>query len=181
VLSRKWKEKTSLPDQEIADSRVSSLCRRARQMRLPTAYKPALLAHRSSNPKPPRPRDLLASTPVRPPSPRAAISSLLLPSHQHHRDHHRTHSDNNGDGDATRSAAGRLVFPSARSTDAPPRESYNGARREVSPARSAVSQPPPASTVVAGDSDARASLWAELKDIRRRARTPGAGVVLPAI
>jgi len=93
--------------------------------------------------------------------------------------HH--HSDNNGDGDATRSAAGRLVFPSARSTDAPPRESYNGARREVSPARSAVSQPPPASTVVAGDSDARASLWAELKDIRRRARTPGAGVVLPAI
>jgi len=172
------KKRTSPPTQEIADGRVSSLCRRARQMRLPTSNKPAL-AHRSK-PMPPRPRDLLASTPVRPPSPdeaaasapppgaiaqpkpRAAISSLLSPSH-----HHRAHSN---------SPAGRPAFPSARSTDAP-RESYNGARREISPARSTVSQPPPASTAVAGDSDARASLWAELKDIRKRARTPGAGVL----
>src|SRR5712671_1518492 len=125
-------------------------------MRLPTSNKPALLAHRSK-PMPPRPRDLLTSTPVRPPSPdeaaasapppgaiaqpkpRAAISSLLSPSH------HRAHSN---------SPAGRPAFPSARSTDAP-HESYNGARREISPARSTVSQPPPASTAVAGDSDAR--------------------------
>jgi hypothetical protein len=41
-----------------------------------------------------------------------------------------------------------------------------------------VSQPGPSSTAFTvgapGDSEARVSLWAELKDIRRRARTPGA-------
>jgi hypothetical protein len=148
--------------------------RRARQMRLPTSYKPVLV-HRP-NSLPPRPRNLLPPTPARrPPSPdaeeaaaqadhalrptrpiqtpptnllqpkpRTAASSFVSPSHQHHH-----HPDDN-----------------------------HGAHRESSPARTAVSQPGPSSTAFTvgapGDSEARVSLWAELKDIRRRARTPGA-------
>ena len=150
-------------------------------MRLPTSYKPAL-THRSKT-VPPRPRSLLPSmttgpppsdeaaaaaedqpTRLMPPSieqpkPRAGISSLLsLPSHPLH--------------GARPTAIGRPTF-STRSTD-----DHSGARRREplpSPtARSAVSQPP-AATLGGGDSEtARASLWAEMKDIRRRgARTPG--------
>jgi len=152
-------------------------------MRLPTSYKPAL-THRS-NPVPPRPRSLLPSTTTRPPpssdetaavadhptksmppsieqpKPRAAISSLL-------------HG-------ASPAGVGRPTFP-PRSTD----DQFVHRREQPppppSPTRSAVSQPPAASTTAAaaaaalgdGDSEARVSLWTELKDIRRRTRTPGA-------
>lgn len=148
-------------------------------MRLPTSYKPAL-THRS-NAVPPRPRSLLPSMTTRPPpssdetaaaatdhptkliprsieqpKPRAAISSLL-------------HG-------ASPAGVGRPTF-STRSTD-----DQFAHRREPSPTRSVVSQPPAASTTAAaaaavlggGDSEARVSLWTELKDIRRRTRTPGA-------
>jgi hypothetical protein len=45
-----------------------------------------------------------------------------------------------------------------------------------------MSQPPASTATVGisggpGDEEARVSLWAELKDIRRRARTPAGGVV----
>lgn len=143
-------------------------------MRLPTSYKPAL-THRS-NTVPPRPRSLLPSMTTRPPpssgetaaaaadhpansmppsieqpKPRAIISSLL-------------HG-------ASPAGVGRQTF-SARSTD-----DQFAHRREPSPTRSAVSQPPAASTTATtalggGDSEARVSLWTELKDIQRRARTP---------
>jgi len=154
---------------------------RARQMRLPTSYNPPL-AYRA-NPVSPRPRNLLPSS-IEQPKPRAVISSLLsLPSHQPH-----------GVNGASPTAIGRPTFSTARSTadddhhQRTPREynhnPNNGTnRREPSPpppsptARSAVSQPP---TTLGGggggDSEAaRVSLWAELKDIRRRSRTPGAG------
>jgi hypothetical protein len=165
--------------------------RRARQMRLPTSYTPAL-AHRSKT-VPPRPRSLLPSTSARPPpsdetaadhptrpsieqpKPRAGISSLLsLPSQ------HNLHG-------ASPTGVGRPTF-SARSTD-----DHNGAYRRglllppPSPTRSTVSQPAAvastgtAATAAAfvlgggGDSEAaRVSLWAELKDVRKRGtRTPG--------
>ena len=148
-------------------------------MRLPTSYNPPL-AHRA-NPVLPRPRNLLSS-PIERPTPRAAISSLLsLPSHQPH-----------GANGASPTAIGRPTFSSARSTDdnhhqRTPREynhnHHNGAnRREPSPppsptARSVVSQPPTTLGGGGGGGDseaARVSLWAELKDIRRRSRTPGA-------
>jgi hypothetical protein len=160
------------------------LFRRARQMRLPTSYNPPL-AHRA-NPVPPRPRNLLPSS-IEQPKPRAAISSLLsLPSHQPH-----------GANGASPTAIGRPTFSSARSTDddhhhrqRTPRENnhnhhhYNDANRREEPspppsptARSVVSQPPTTLGGGGGDSEAaRVSLWAELKDIRRRSRTPGAGM-----
>jgi hypothetical protein len=157
-------------------------------MRLPS-YKPVLV-HRP-NPLPPRPRNLLPSTPARPPSPddqsrptrlmspsilqpkpRTAVSAFLSPSDQHHQRHHP--NDDLGGASPGR----RPIFSSARrerSVDGP--REYQGAHREPSPARSAVSQPPTSTAVVASggpeDSDARVSLWAELKDIRRRTRTPG--------
>jgi hypothetical protein len=160
------------------------LFRRARQMRLPTSYNPPL-AHRAS-PALPRPRNLLPSpSSIEQPKPRAAISSLLsLPSQQPH--------VANG---ASPTAIGRPTFSSARSADddhhhqRTPREynnnHYNGAdRREPSPppsptARSVVSQPPTTLGGGGGGGDseaARVSLWAELKDIRRRSRTPGASM-----
>ena len=178
----------------------SSYCRRARQMRLPTSYKPAV-GHRT-NPAPPRSRSLLPSTPIprpsspdeaavtatdvsdqeqRPtraapppvvaqPKPREAVSSLLLPSSSHYRPHSRRHPD------ASPSPA-RPKFSVRTSTDvtAAAREERGGRQpreREPSPTRSVVSQPP--STVAAVE--ARVSLWAELKDIRRRSRTPGPGL-----
>jgi hypothetical protein len=161
-------------------------------MRLPTSYTPAL-THRSKT-VPPRPRSLLPSTSARPPpsdetaadhptrlsieqpKPRAGISSLLsLPP-----PNHNLHG-------ASPTGVGRPTF-SARSTD-----DHNGAYRRglllppPSPTRSAVSQPAAAAastgTAAAtafalgggGDSEAaRVSLWAELKDVRKRgARTPG--------
>jgi hypothetical protein len=154
------------------------LHRRARQMRLPTLA----LTHRT-NPPPSRPGGLLRATPVHPssppdeaaadisdqgqrarptrasppslaqPKPRAAILSLLSPSSHNRRNLHDASSM-------------RPKF-STRSTDAG-RDGLGP--REPSPARSVVSQPP--STVAAVE--ARASLWAELKDIRRRSRTPAA-------
>ena len=168
------------------------MSRRARQMRLPTSYTPAL-AHRSKT-VPPRPRSLLPSTSARPPpsdetaaehltrpaieqpKPRAGISSLLS-----------LHSPNHNLHGASPTGVGRPTF-SARSTD-----DHNGAYRRglllppPSPTRSAVSQPAAASTGTGtaataafalgggGDSEAaRVSLWAELKDVRKRgARTPG--------
>ena len=170
---------------------LSPLSRRARQMRLPTSYTPAL-THRSKT-VPPRPRSLLPSTTTRPPlsdetaaehptrptieqpKPRAGISSLLS-----------LHSPNHNLHGASPTGVGRPTF-SARSTD-----DHNGAYRRgllmppPSPTRSAVSQPAAAaSTGTAataafalgggGDSEAaRVSLWAELKDVRKRgARTPG--------
>ena len=162
------------------------LSRRARQMRLPTSYKPAL-THRSKT-VPPRHRSLLPSMTTGPPpsdetaaaedqprrsmlpsieqpKPRAGISSLLsLPSHPLH--------------GASPMAIGRPTF-STRSTD-----DHSGARRREplpSPtSRSAVSQPP-AATLGGGDSEtARVSLWAEVKVIRRRGvRTPGVAKELP--
>lgn len=154
-------------------------------MRLPTSYNPPL-AHRA-NPVPPRPRTVLLPSSIEQPKPRAAISSLLsLPSHQPH-----------GANGASPTPIGRPTFSSARSTDdhhqRTPREynhnhHYDGANRREEPspppsptARSVVSQPP---TTLGGgggggggDSEAaRVSLWAELKDIRRRSRTPGAGM-----
>ena len=157
------------------------LFRRARQMRLPTSYNPPL-AHRV-NPVLPRPRNHLPLS-IEQPTPRAAISSLLsLPSHQPH-----------GANGASPTAIVRPTFSSARSTDddrhhrqRTPREynhnQYSGANpREPSPppsptARSVVSQPPTTLGGGGGGGDseaARVSLWAELKDIRRRSRTPGA-------
>jgi hypothetical protein len=152
-------------------------------MRLPTSYNPPL-AHRA-NPVLPRTRNLLPSS-IEQPKPRAAISSpLSLLSHQP--------NGANGAG-ASPTTIGRPTFSSARGTDddhhrqRTPREysHYNGAnRREPSPppsptARSVVSQP--ATTTLGGEAGgggdseaARVSLWAELKDIRRRSRTPGAG------
>ena len=133
---------------------------RARQMRLPTSYKPAL-THRS-NPMPPRPRNLLMSTPVHPPSPdavaRAAISPLHPPSSPSRRRHRPT-------ADPSPGRPKLPFFPSA------PRSSTDAAAgpREPSPTRSAASQPPPST---AAATEARVSLWAELKDIRRRSRTP---------
>ena len=169
------------------------MSRRARQMRLPTSYTPAL-AHRSKT-VPPRPRSLLPSTSARPPpsdetaaehptrptieqpKPRAGISSLLS-----------LHSPNHNLHGASPTGVGRPTF-SARSTD-----DHNGAYRRgllmppPSPTRSAVSQPAAAASTGTGtaataafalggggDSEAaRVSLWAELKDVRKRgARTPG--------
>ena len=151
---------------------------RARQMRLPTSYKPAL-THRS-NPMPPRPRSLLMSTPVHPPSPdaaaakatdttiqarsraapiaRAAISPLHPPSSPSRRRHRPT-------ADPSPGRPKLPFFPSG------PRSSTDAAAgpREPSPTRSAASQPPPST---AAATEARVSLWAELKDIRRRSRTP---------
>lgn len=148
-------------------------------MRLPTSYNPPL-THRA-NPVLPRPRNLLPSS-IEQPKPRAAIPSLLsLPSHQHH-----------GANGASPTTIGRPTFSSARSTDEDhhhrtPHKHYNGAnRREPSPppsptARSVVSQPPMilggGGGGGGGDSEAaRVSLWTELKDIRRRSRTPGSGI-----
>jgi hypothetical protein len=172
-----------VPGAESADWLPLPLHRRARQMRLPTSYQPAL-THRM-NPLPSRPGGLLRATPVRPssppddtaavtdisdqgqrtcptraspsslaqPKPRAAILSLLSPSSHNRRDLH--------------DASSMRPKLSARSTDA----GRDGPKpREPSPARSVVSQPP--STVAAVE--ARASLWADLKDIRRRSRTPAA-------
>lgn len=144
-------------------------------MRLPTSYNQPL-AHRA-DPVLPRPRNLLPTS-IEQPKSRAAISSLLsLPSHQPH-----------GANGASPTAIDRPTFSSARSADdhhrRTPREfshnQHNGANRlERSPpsptVRSVVSQPP---TTLGGGGDsetARVSLWAELKDIRRRSRTPGAG------
>ena len=148
-------------------------------MRLPTSYNPPLA--RRANPVLPRPRNLVPPS-IEQPKPRAAISSLLsLPSHQAH-----------GANGASPTAIGRPTFSSARSADDAHHQRtsreynhdhHNGAnRREPSPppsptARSVVSQPP---TTLGGggggDSEAaRVSLWTELKDIRRRSRTPGAG------
>jgi hypothetical protein len=165
-----------------ANASLPCLFRRARQMRLPTSYNTPL-AHRA-NPAVPRPRNLLPSSSIEQPKPRAAIPSLLsLPSHQPH-----------GANGASPTAIGRPTFSSTRSTDddhhhhqRTPREynhsHYDGAdRREPSPppsptARSVVSQPPTTLGGGGGDSEAaRVSLWAELKDIRRRSRTPGAGM-----
>ena len=147
-------------------------------MRLPASYNPPL-AHRM-NPVLPRPRNLLPPS-IEQPKPRAAISSLLsLPSHQPH-----------AANIASPTAIGRPALSSARSADddhhhqRAPREYnpnlLNGAnRREPSPppsptARSVMSQPPMTTLAGGGDSEAaRVSLWAELKDIRRRSRTPGA-------
>ncbi|KAH9079630.1 hypothetical protein EDB83DRAFT_2343719 [Lactarius deliciosus] len=164
---------------------------RARQMRLPTSYKPAL-AHRS-NPMPPRPRNPLPPTPVRPPSPDAAAAAASadetdavqerptrararaapITSHHHH---HLPSSPSRRTplrpavaaavGDASSARRPKLPFyipPAPRSTDTTP-----AGLREPSPTRSAASQPP--STVAA--TEARASLWAELKVLRRRSRTP---------
>ncbi len=151
---------------------------RARQMRLPTSYKPAP-AHRP-NPLPPRPRSLLPSSPARPPSPDEAgaqadhgrptrppmTPSILQP------------KPRTAVGGA--SPAGKpTIFSSVRrerSVDAP--REYYGAHREPSPARTAVSQPPVVSCGPGVDSEARVSLWAELKDIRKRTRTPG-GTMVP--
>ena len=147
-------------------------------MRLPTSYNPPL-AHRA-NPVLPRPRNLLPLS-IEQPKPRAAISSLLsLPSHPPH-----------GANIASPTAIGRPAFSSARSVDDDHHHQrtlrehnhnhLNGAnRRESSPppsptARSVASQPPMTTLAGGGDSSAaRVSLWAELKDIRRRSRTPGA-------
>lgn len=152
---------------------------RARQMRLPTAYKP-VLAHRP-NPPPPRHRHLLPSSPARPSSPDEAgaqadhsrptrpptTPSILQP------------KPRTAVGGA--SPGGRpTIFPSVRrerSVDGA--REYCGARREPSPARSAVSQPPAVSCGPGVDSEARVSLWAELKDIRKRTRTPG-GTMVPS-
>jgi len=165
----------------IIKALMPPLSRRARQMRLPMSYKPGL-THRSKT-VPPRPRNLLPSMTTGPPpsdetaataadhptklispsieqpKPRTGISSLLsLPSHPLH--------------GASPAGIARPTF-STRSTD-----DHSGARRREPPpsptARSAVSQPPPAA-LGGGDSEAaRVSLWAEMKDIRRRgARTPG--------
>jgi hypothetical protein len=152
---------------------------RARQMRLPTSYKP-VLAHRP-NPLPPRPRNLLPSSPARPASPdeeaRAqpdhgrptrppTTPSILQP-------RPRTAAVGGA------SPAGKLtIFSSVRrerSVDAP--REYYAAHREPSPTRTAVSQPPLVSCGSGVDSEARVSLWAELKDIRKRTRTPGSAMV----
>ena len=150
---------------------------RARQMRLQTFYKP-VLAHRP-NPPPPRPRTLLPSSPARPPSPDEAgapadhgrptkpptTPSILQP------------KPRTAVGGA--SPAGRpTIFSSARrerGVDAP--REYYGAHREPSPTRTAVSQPPALSCGPGVDSEARVSLWAELKDIRKRTWTPGGSMV----
>ena len=152
---------------------------RARQMRLPTSYKP-VLAHRPNLP-PPRPRTLLPSSPARPPSPDGAgapadhgrptkpptTPSILQP---------KPRTAVGGT-----SPAGRpTIFSSVRrerSVDAP--REYYGAHREQSPTRTAVSQPPAVSCRPGVDSEARVSLWAELKDIRKQAWTPG-GTVVPS-
>src|SRR6266849_114628 len=149
-------------------------------MRLPTSYNPPL-AHRAT-PVLPRSRNHLPFS-IEEPKPRAgaAISSpLSLPSHQPH-----------GANGASPTPIGRPTFSSARSTadddhhQRTPRESNhnrsNSANRlEPSPpppsptARSVVSQPPTTLAGGGGDSDAAlVSLWAELKDIRKRSRTPG--------
>jgi hypothetical protein len=154
-------------------------------MRLPTSYNPPL-AHRA-NPVLPRPRTVLLPSSIEQPKPRAAISSLLsLPSHQPH-----------GANGASPTPIGRPTFSSARTHDDDHHQRtsreynhnhhYDGAnRREPSPppsptARSVVSQPPMTpggGGGGGGDSEAaRVSLWAELKDIRRRSRTPGASMV----
>lgn len=183
MQSRKWEKTRLVFDHRALINALPPLSRRARQMRLPTSYKPAL-THRSKT-APPRPRSLLPSTPARPPpsadetaadyptgpssiieqpKPRAGISSLLsLPPRP-----------------TTAHVGGRPTF-SARSTD-----DHNAAyRRERLPpppssptARSAVSQPAATATAaLSGGADseaARVSLWAELKDVRRRGtRTPG--------
>jgi len=156
-------------------------------MRLPTSYNPPL-AHRA-NPVLPRPRKLLPLS-IEQSKPRAAIPSLLsLPSHQLH---------GGANGATPPKAIGRPTFSSARGTADDNHHRYqripreynhdhsNGVdRREPSPpppsptARSAVSQPPPTTLGGGGGGDseaARVSLWTELKDIRRRSRTPGAGM-----
>jgi hypothetical protein len=153
-------------------------------MRLPTSYNPPL-THRA-NPVLPRPRNVLLPSSIEQPKPRAAISSLLsLPSHQPH-----------GANGASPTPIGRPTFSSARTDDDHHHQRtsreynhnhHNGAnRREPSPppsptARSVVSQPPMTpggGGGGGGDSEAaRVSLWAELKDIRRRSRTPGASMV----
>ena len=147
-------------------------------MRLPTSYNPPL-AHRA-NPVLPRPRNLLLPSSIEQPKPRAAVSSLLSsPSHQPH----------GANGASPTTAIGRPTFSSARSTDdnhhhpRTPHKHHNCANhRGPSPppsptARSVVSQPPTTTLGGGGDSEAaRVSLWAELKDIRRRSRTPGAGM-----
>jgi hypothetical protein len=113
-------------------------------MRLPTSYKPPL-AHRA-NPVLPSPRNQLLSS-IEQPKPRAAISSLLSLPH--------------GVNGASTTAIGRPTFSSARSTD--------------DTVRSVVSQPPGRGDGGGGDPEAaRVSLWAEMKDIRGRSRTPGA-------
>ncbi|KAH9180760.1 hypothetical protein EDB89DRAFT_2122162 [Lactarius sanguifluus] len=160
---------------------------RARQMRLPTSYKPAP-THRS-NPMPPRPRNPLPPTPVRPPSPDAAAATAdetdavqerptrararAPPITSHH--HHLPSSPSRrtplrpavavaADTSSARRPKLPYYIPAApRSTDTTP-----VGLREPSPTRSAASQPP--STVAA--TEARASLWAELKVLRRRSRTP---------
>ncbi|KAI0306384.1 hypothetical protein B0F90DRAFT_1814293 [Multifurca ochricompacta] len=138
---------------------------RARQMRLPTSYKP-ILAHRPT-PMPPRSRNIfLPSTPVRPPSPDVATAkemdratpsisqskprASLLTSRRPHDRHHLP--------DVT---PVRPKF-STRSMDA-----REDGHREPSPARSVMSQPQSAVAI-----EAHTNLWAELKDIRRRSRTP---------
>ena len=154
---------------------------RARQMRLPTSYKP-VLAHRP-NPPAPRPRTLLPSSPAaRPPSPDEAGAQA---DHGHPTRPPTTQSilqpkPPTAVGGA--SPAGRpTIFSSARrerSVDAP--REYYGAQREPSPTRTAVSQPPAVSCGPGVDSEARVSLWAELKDIRKRTRTPGGGAMVPS-
>ncbi|KAH9001065.1 hypothetical protein EDB92DRAFT_1811986 [Lactarius akahatsu] len=162
---------------------------RARQMRLPTSYKPAL-THRS-NPMPPRPRNPLPATPVRPPSPDAVAAASAdetdaiqeRPTQARARaapitSHHLPSSPSRrtplrpavaaaaAAADASSARRPKLSYyipPAPRSTDTTP-----AGLREPSPTRSAASQPP--STVAA--SEARASLWAELKVLRRRSRTP---------
>ena len=138
---------------------------RARQMRLPTSYKPAL-THRP-NPIPARPRNLLTSPPLRPPSPdddAHAHAATTAPSSPSRRRHHRLTTTDTNTPPTTRPKH-PITFPPAPRSNASAAPTARD--RDPSPTRSAASQP-------ASSTAARASLWAELKDIRRRSRTPAA-------
>ncbi|KAI9446235.1 hypothetical protein H4582DRAFT_2069571 [Lactarius indigo] len=132
---------------------------RARQMRLPTSYKPAL-THRS-NPMPPRHRNQLPPTPVRPPSPdcmhascRRRLRRMPTMNARHEQEPERPRSQPHFLPSFPLPPCLYTTAPQRRCTDTVPAD-----LRQPSPTRSAASQPP--STVAA--TEARASLWAELK------------------